>query len=206
MNIYQKLAAARVKLSEGGLKKGATNDYTKNAYFELADFLPHITKLGHELGFVCIPSFCTDLASLLIVNTEKTDEVIEITSPMSTAELKGVHAVQNLGAVQTYLRRYLYIAAFEIVEADKLEANYGKPAPAASKASASPDIITTAQLKELVSMCGADTVPAVVARRKVLSDIRGRKGYKKASLIETKDYDAIAEELCIALANMEAKA
>jgi hypothetical protein len=35
---------------------------------------------------------------------------------MSEANLKGCHPVQNLGAVQTYLRRYLYMAALEIVE------------------------------------------------------------------------------------------
>jgi hypothetical protein len=45
-----------------------------------------------------------------------------IRSPMSTAALKGCHPVQNLGAVQTYLRRYLWSAAIELVEADKLDA------------------------------------------------------------------------------------
>jgi hypothetical protein len=44
---------------------------------------------------------------------------------MSSAELKGCHPVQNLGAVQTYLRRYLYTAAFELVEHDALDATTG---------------------------------------------------------------------------------
>jgi hypothetical protein len=44
---------------------------------------------------------------------------------MSKAELKGCHDVQNLGAVQTYLRRYLWTAAFEIVEHDALDATTG---------------------------------------------------------------------------------
>jgi hypothetical protein len=50
---------------------------------------------------------------------------------MSKAELKGCHDVQNLGAVQTYLRRYLWTAAFEIVEHDALDATTGsvKPEP-----------------------------------------------------------------------------
>ena len=47
---------------------------------------------------------------------------------MSTAELKGCHPVQNLGAVQTYLRRYLWTAAFEIVEGDALDATQGNDA------------------------------------------------------------------------------
>jgi hypothetical protein len=49
---------------------------------------------------------------------------------MSSAALKGCHDVQNLGAVQTYLRRYLWVNAFEIVEHDALEPLTGKESPA----------------------------------------------------------------------------
>ena len=44
---------------------------------------------------------------------------------MAKAELKGCHEIQNLGASETYLRRYLYVAAFEIVEHDALDATTG---------------------------------------------------------------------------------
>jgi hypothetical protein len=50
---------------------------------------------------------------------------IHINSPMSSAALKGCHEVQNLGAVQTYLRRYLWVTAMEIVEHDALDATTG---------------------------------------------------------------------------------
>ena len=40
---------------------------------------------------------------------------------MSTAQLKDCHEVQNVGAVNTYSKRYLYQNAFEIVEADVLD-------------------------------------------------------------------------------------
>ena len=42
---------------------------------------------------------------------------------MSTCEMKGLHAVQQLGAVETYLRRYLWVAALEIVEHDALDSS-----------------------------------------------------------------------------------
>ena len=48
---------------------------------------------------------------------------------MSEAALKGCHAVQNLGAVQTYLRRYLWTTALEIVEHDAIDATTGKAEP-----------------------------------------------------------------------------
>jgi hypothetical protein len=40
---------------------------------------------------------------------------------MSSANLKGCHEVQNLGAVETYIKRYLYQNCFEIVEGDVLD-------------------------------------------------------------------------------------
>ena len=40
---------------------------------------------------------------------------------MSSASLKGCHEVQNLGAVETYIKRYLYQNCFEIVEGDALD-------------------------------------------------------------------------------------
>jgi hypothetical protein len=92
----------------------------------LADILPEINKLGEELGFVCEVSF-SDVAELIFRNTEKPDETIKFASPMSTASLKGCHDVQNLGAVQTYIKRYLYQNCFEIVEADSLNATQEAP-------------------------------------------------------------------------------
>ena len=37
--------------------------------------------------------------------------------------LKGCHPIQNLGAVQTYIRRYLWVTAMEIVEHDALDSS-----------------------------------------------------------------------------------
>ncbi len=36
-----------------------------------------------------------------------------------------IEEVQNLGAVQTYIRRYLWVAALEIVEHDVVDASAG---------------------------------------------------------------------------------
>ena len=118
MTIYEKLAEARTRLN---VKKSGKNNFAKYGYFELADFLPEINLLAKELGFVCLVSFDAEKATMTIKDATGEGEII-FTSPMSTAELKGCHAVQNLGAVQTYLRRYLYQTAFEIVEAEQLDA------------------------------------------------------------------------------------
>lgn len=73
------------------------------------------------------PSFTEELATLTAVNCEAPEEKVTVTSPMGTANLKGCHEVQNIGAVETYQRRYLYQALFDITEKDGLNATQGKP-------------------------------------------------------------------------------
>lgn len=132
MNIYEKIAKARVLYAEKNIKKSGKNDYAGYSYYELCDILPAINTIGAELGFLCEVSFTDVMASMAVRNTEKPEDVAMFTSPMSKASLKGCHEVQNLGAVQTYIKRYLYQNAFEIVESDALNATHNpneKPAP-----------------------------------------------------------------------------
>jgi hypothetical protein len=121
MNVYQKLNAARAKFHSIELKKSGHNKFAGYKYFELGDFIIPALEIFKEFGLTGIISFGKETADLRIVNNEKPEEVIVIESPMSSAALKGCHEVQNLGAVQTYLRRYLWVAALEIVEHDALD-------------------------------------------------------------------------------------
>jgi len=124
MNVYEKLLKARVDLQSKKIKKGGQNEFVKFAYFELADFVPTINLICDNLKIIPLVSF-GEVATMRIVDAEKPDDVIVFTSPMSTASLKGCHEVQNLGAVETYLRRYLYLTAFEINEPDALDKTVG---------------------------------------------------------------------------------
>ena len=133
MNIYEKLQEARVELQGMNLKKSGKNSFAQYDYFELADFMPHINRIMLEKKLTGFCSFTEDLASLTLVNSEKPEERIVFTSPMSKANLKGCHEVQNLGAVETYQRRYLYTTAVEIVEADLLDTLTGAPNQSLSK-------------------------------------------------------------------------
>ena len=46
---------------------------------------------------------------------------------MGSINLKGAHEIQNLGAIQTYLRRYFYLTAFNIAENDEFDSMKGNP-------------------------------------------------------------------------------
>jgi len=119
---------ARVTLQSTKLRKSGANKFAGYSYFELGDFLPTVQQIFAESGLCGIVSFGPEVATLTITDTDGGGS-IEITSPMSSAALKGCHEVQNLGAVQTYLRRYLWVTAMEIVEHDALDSTTGAQAP-----------------------------------------------------------------------------
>ena len=121
MNVFEKLNEARVRFQSANVKKSGVNKFAGYTYYELSDILPAINMLARELKFTCVVNFGADVATLDFVDLEK-DAKITFTSPMSKASLKGCHEVQNLGAAETYMKRYLYQHCFEIVENDMLDA------------------------------------------------------------------------------------
>jgi hypothetical protein len=90
----------------------------------LGDFLPAVQSIFNEVGLIDAISFTEDLATMVVYDVDDGSSVT-FTSPMGTANLKGCHEVQNIGAVETYQRRYLYVTALSIVEHDALDAVTG---------------------------------------------------------------------------------
>lgn len=145
MSVYTKLNDAREKFHKLKLTKTGQNKFAGYSYFELGDFLIPALDVFKEVGLCAYISFGADLATMTIVDISPPDgkpETVTITSPMSEASLKGCHPIQNLGAVQTYLRRYLWVAALEIVEHDALDSSE----PIKPKASTIPASPKTADL------------------------------------------------------------
>jgi len=140
MSVYKKLQEARILLQNTKLNKSGKNKFAGYEYFELGDFLPQIQNICKNVGLCGMVSFTADTAYLTIHDTDG-EGFVTFTSPMSSAALKGCHDVQNLGAVQTYLRRYLWTNAFEIVEHDALDATTGGVEPVKK-----PDAVTLARL------------------------------------------------------------
>jgi hypothetical protein len=122
MGVHKKLMAARMSLQEAPLKKSGHNKFAGYSYFELGDFIPTITEIFYNIGLCGVVSFDKDLATLCITDTDDGSQIV-LTSPMAEANLKGCHPIQNLGAVETYTRRYLWVSAMEIVEHDALDSS-----------------------------------------------------------------------------------
>jgi hypothetical protein len=156
MSVHKKLMQARLLLQNTKLEKTGLNKFAGFKYFELYDFLPSIQKIMQEVGLCGVVSFTADIATLTIVDIEDATQSIVITSPMGSAALKGVHEVQNIGAVETYQRRYLWVAAFEIVEHDALDAVAGKNRAPLIKPM--PDIKLTAELDEMINSAASQII------------------------------------------------
>lgn len=126
MNVYQKLNSARVKLQESDVKKTGKNKHLGFEYFELADFLQVINKINNEIGICTAFKTFDTKAELHVFNAEKPEEVIVFESPVAHAKLQGnASAIQELGSQHTYMRRYLYLMAYEIIESDAQDAQVG---------------------------------------------------------------------------------
>lgn len=121
MNIYQKLQKCRVELQKSELRKSGKNTYSHYDYFELGDFLPRTNELFLENKLIGIVSFGEEEAFLTVRDTDAPDMVIQFACPNATINLTGAHAIQNIGALQTYQRRYLWIAAMELSENDAVD-------------------------------------------------------------------------------------
>ena len=125
MNIYEKIAEARVRFSSAKIEKSGRNKHLGYEYFELKDIVPAALKICKEIGLTPIVSFGEGTATMTV---RSGDEYVEITTPLMYGEMKGCHPMQAMGAVETYARRYLWMALLEIVEPDALDADeYKKP-------------------------------------------------------------------------------
>lgn len=128
MKVYRKLMEARINLQATKLNKSGQNKFAGYQYFELGDFLPVVQAIFERVGLCGVVSFNADIATLTITDVEDGSQIV-LTSPMGSAALKGCHEVQNIGAVETYQRRYLWVSAMEIVEHDVLDATTGGDRP-----------------------------------------------------------------------------
>lgn len=121
MNVFGKLAEARAKFKTAKVQKSGKNKFQGYKYFELADILNAVTDINREVGLATVETVTADCATLEVVNVDDPADRTAFSVPMSTAQLKGCHPVQNLGAAITYVRRYLYQNAYSVAEPDQLD-------------------------------------------------------------------------------------
>lgn len=133
-SLYARLATARAKLNEKVFSKGGVNQYNQQKYFELSDFLPYINDICADLMLLPVVTFDMNgedkMAYMDIidgdVDSPTSEKSIRFNMPLADVSLqqKNSQKIQELGAMQTYAIRYLYMNAFAISERDVLDATY----------------------------------------------------------------------------------
>lgn len=165
--VYKSLAMARVRLQEENLKKSGENKYSNFTYFELKDFLPAINKINAELNLFSMFNFPNESidkkATLTIMSTEDGSKVVfesEVAECIMKTKEGRVNPIQEQGAKHTYIRRYLYMEAYEIAENDLVDSmdlqpiNTQKQSPKRD----TPKLITQDQLSKIYTMANKENI------------------------------------------------
>lgn len=127
MNVYGKLIEARKKFLDAGVKKKGINRYAEFKYFRLDEIIPTKQEIFREVGLADIITFGNEVATLTIYNVDNPDESIDFMSQLAPDESMIKNPIQKVGAIQTYVRRYLYLLALDIIESDGIEETTDKP-------------------------------------------------------------------------------
>lgn len=132
-NVYYKLQSARVELQDMKLKMTGENKYSSFKYYELGDFLPAVNRLCLKYGlftkFDIVSDKGVEKAILKVVNMDDDREQLSFILPTAEVEIGkkkdgtgGAEPIQNQGGKNTYMRRYMLMNAFEIIESDIVDA------------------------------------------------------------------------------------
>ena len=129
MNLYQKVAKIKGEMSSMKFSKTGRNSFTKFNYFQLDDFEPTLEKLCSQYGIVTYFMFALDAARMVVVDADDPTQKIEVDSPVDVSFGKTSTKMQDIGAMQTYARRYLFMSFFGITESDFLDEVAGSDTP-----------------------------------------------------------------------------
>ena len=125
MRIYQKLAIIQKNLMSRELPKSGYNKFSKFHYHELEDILPAIFRECYAQELFLEFSFTNELAQLKIRNWNEPGEslITSVPVPEIVPLNKGMNVMQSEGSYITYLKRYLLVNMFLIMEKDVVDSD-----------------------------------------------------------------------------------
>ena len=213
MNVYQKLIEARSQFLNDGVEKSGKNMNVGFKYFELTDIVPSVTNIFKELGLIAIDKFTNETAYMTIVNCDAPEETIEFEAPfnqiapiVSNAGKQVTNEMQALGSSITYMRRYLYMIAMDIVENDEIEPQITNdtPAEAPKKAPATPEQRQEVK-QELTAPAENASTLQIKGLKAVLKKLKDKDPSKEEMIakiaVETQGFTVISKSDCETLIN-----
>ena len=223
LNAYQKLQIARSKFLASGAKKTGKNIHLEFTYFELVDIVPVAERIFSEVGLLGVPRFDKEMAYMEVFDVDHPTDLPPITfhapfsqiDPIVSNSGKEVtNKMQALGSSITYMRRYLWQLALDIIEADDIDPNIGAgsdappPAPAAApKITKKP--ATPAQRTQVKEDLTSTSAPADELQIKGLKNAlkqlmeldAEQESFVQEIAVKTDGFTNITKEQCEALVN-----
>jgi len=126
LSLHEAIIRIRVELQNSNIKKSGFNKFAGFKYFELSDFLPKLNELMLKYNVNDVFTITEDKAILTLI---KDDERQDYTMPFKLFEVPKnksgqpqMQEIQYLGALNTYIKRYLYMNAFGITDGEIIDA------------------------------------------------------------------------------------
>lgn len=139
MNIWQKLLLVRDEFAQAEVKRSGKNMQLSSMFYELADIVPVVRPLFNKYRLLPLVTFAEGKARMTLRDVDFPEENLVFELDVQTYDgNKAVTPPQAYGAVVTYYRRYLYMVALDIVEADYLDNNLNPPEVTEKAPSATP--------------------------------------------------------------------
>lgn len=124
MNLLEKMEKGKEIFLKQHIKKSGTNRYYKHKYYELKDILPIVRCICKQYKLSTM--FHREIEDghqkmVLTITDLESEEKIDFNYFLPESNKTFDDSMKDSGKAGTYSRRYLYIEAFEIVEADLIE-------------------------------------------------------------------------------------
>lgn len=122
MNILEKLTRIQNDLLEVSIPKSGHNQFGHFDYYTLNDLLPPILKLCLKYGCTLYFDFPPEKGQLYLINWKNKSDKICVEVPFAQLEkLPKMNWAQSSGTYQTYMKRYLILHTFDIIEEEIID-------------------------------------------------------------------------------------
>lgn len=132
-NIYSKIMKVRKEFKKKQIKKSGKNEFQNFNYLELSDFIPTAIDLCEENGIYTHTNIGTitnkEYATMTVVNVDNTEEKVVYSLELPCISKEGAfnNKIQDIGKMETYIRRYLYMLFLDIAVADSVDSEDNRP-------------------------------------------------------------------------------
>lgn len=128
-DVYSKIQKGKMYFMEQGIKKSGRNKFHKFQYYELKDLLPVVLRWMEDNHMSNHYNF-SSTEGIMIICDEDTMTSASFSIPLPPVNMENpFQAMQVIGGLQTYARRYLLIQAFDIEELDSIDCIDTKKVP-----------------------------------------------------------------------------